>query len=245
MKSSDQTLWIRHKAPMENLLDLFLYICKDLDMDYEKSRNSWRLSAGSLKVTLEVTIDKFDLHEVLEIRKTWDPAAGEHIVYVMDYMEPHIFQAHERERMKSDPREDWVYQAHLAAKDKNRFLSKEMFVDNLKIAKAPDCKIEYATDNLGRGLRTLASLNLSDERLSDDLFRDILYQVYRSMLREAGDQLKKLLGEDSRRWRAAIRRGTADVRIPFSHMIGRVFPPWCHGRELVRLCRYFAKTEIH
>ena len=245
MKSENQTLWIHHKAPMENLLDLFLYICKDLKMDYEKSRNSCRLSVGSLIVSLEVTIDKFDLHEVLEIRKAWGPLAGEYIVYVMDYMEPHIFQAHERERIKSDPGEDWLYQANLAAEGRNRYLSKEMFVDNLTITKPPECNMEYATDNLGRGLRTLASLKLLNERFSNGNFRDAIYYVYTVMQREAREQLIGQLGEDWKRWQAALRRGKADIRTPFGQTIRKLYPPWCHGRELTLLCRYFAKTEIH
>lgn len=226
-------------------MDLFLYICKDLKSDYDQSRNSCRLSMGSLTVTLDVTIDKFDLHEVLEIRKKWDLSAGEYIVYTMDYIEPHIYEAHERARMKSDPGEDWIYQAHLKAENKNRYLSKEMFIDNLTITEAPDCGLEYATDNLGRGLRTLAHLKLSAEQAPDGRFVDVLFPVYTEMLIAADDYLKEQLGEDKTHWTAALRAGRTDIQIPFGHRVKKVDAPWFHGHDLVRVCRYYAKTEVH
>lgn len=237
--------WDRRKIPMENLLDLFLYICRDLKADYDRRRNKYKLSLGSLTVDLDVAIDKMDFHEVLQIKKIWDSSAEENIVYSMDYIEPHIFEAHEKERIKSDPKEDWIYQAHLQAKNKNRYLSKEMFVDNITISKAPDCRLEYATDNLGRGLRSLAHLRMLREKTAGGNNKGVLFPVYTGMLIMAEDYLTRQLGEDRTKWKAAIRRGKAEVRVPFKHRLREVYAPWILGYELVRLCRFYSKMEVH
>ena len=148
----------RWKVPREDLLDLFIYICNDLKSDYDRNRNNYRLSLGSLSVTLDISIDKMDFHEVLQINKKWNSPFEETIIYSSDYIEPHIFEAHERVRLNNDPNEDWAYQWHLQIKNRDRYLSKEMFVDNLVILKAPDCSLEYSTDDLGRGLRSFADI---------------------------------------------------------------------------------------
>jgi hypothetical protein len=236
--------WTHPRVPIQNLLDLFLYICRDLNSDYEKKRNSYRLELGSLTVILDVAVDKFDFHEVIAIRKKWNATGGESVVYTMDYMEPHIFQAHEKERIKSDPKEDWIYQAHLKS-GKNRYLSKEMFVDNLSITGPSDCGLEYLTDDLGRSLRTLSNLKLSADKTPYGANKDVLFHVYEEMLVAAEDQLLRQLGQDKTKWKAALRRGQADIPVPFRHRVDRVHDPWFHGRELVRLCRFFAKTEIN
>jgi hypothetical protein len=214
----------RWKVPSENLPDLFIYICNDLKSDYDLNRDNYGLSFGSLSVTLDILIDKMDIHEVPKINKERSRPSQEFIVYSSEYIEPHIFEAHERVRLNYDPNEDWAYQWHLQIKNTDRYLSKEMFVDNLVIFQAPDCSLEYSTDDLGPGLRSIAQVRSSEQLNDDGTPRSMLRALYLEMITGATKYLAEKMGIDKVGCKLAIRRGKAELRIPFRHQF-RNFAP--------------------
>lgn len=181
---------------MENLQDIFLCICKSLKSDYVRSRNRYRLSLPSLTVSLEWTIDKMDITEVIHINKKWGLSVEESVVYTSDFIEPHIYEAHQKVRIMTTPGEDWVYRHHLTLENKNRYLSLEMYVDNLTIQKPPDCTLSYATSRLSQGLRTLAKLKFPQEQPPYDSLSNPLLKLYEEVDKTAESSLAIQLGQD-------------------------------------------------
>jgi len=237
--------WKGRKVPMSSLLDLFLFISRDIQADYTQKRNRYRLSSGTLTVRLDVTIDKADIREDLEIEKKWEPAVREHILYSMDYVEPHIYEAHERERMKAAPDGDEWYRVHLKTESRNRYLSSEMFIDNMHMLNNPQCRFAYETTRLDRGLRSLADLEIQpqNKELEDRL--QVFPALYTGMLKKCDWLLAGQLGEDPARWRGALRRGKADVGLPFEMKLKDVCPVWVVGHGLVMLCRVYGRQVVH
>jgi hypothetical protein len=230
---------------MDSLLDLFLFISRDIQADYTQKRNRYRLSSGTLTVQLDVTIDKADIREDLEIEKKWEPTVRERILYSMYYVEPHIYEAHERERMKAAPDGDWCYKAHLKTENRDRYLSNEMFIDNMHMLNSPQCRFVYETSRLDRGLQSLANLEIrfQNKELEDTM--EVYPALYAEMLKKSEWLLAGQLGEDRARWRGALRRGKADIALPFELKLKDVCPVWIVGRGLVTLCRLYGRPAIH
>jgi len=67
-------LWRGRKVPMTSLLDLFLFIAKDLDADYsvEKERK-YRLVYGSLTMALTIRLRGANIHEVARPASVQNP----------------------------------------------------------------------------------------------------------------------------------------------------------------------------
>lgn len=238
-------IWKGRKVPMNSLLDLFLFMSRDLNADYTQKRNSYRMSSGTLTIRLDVTIDKADIRENLEIEKKWEPAVRERVLYSMYYMEPHIYEAHERERLKSDPDGDFWYKAHLTTKDRDRYLSNEMFIDNMYMLNSPQCRFLYETTRMDRGLRSLAHLEIRshDKKLEDTM--EVYPALYAEMLRKSEWFLVGQLSEDRAKWRGALRRGKADIAWPFEMALTDVLPVWAVGRGLVTLCRIYGRPTVN
>jgi len=237
--------WRGRKVPMNSLLDLFLFISRDIKAGYTKSRNLYGLSSGTLAVQLDVTIDKADIHEVIEIEKEWDPSVRERIRYSMDYVEPHIYEAHERERMKAAPDGDWCYRAHLKTENRNRYLSNEMFLDNIHIHSTRQCRFEYQTTRLDRGLRSLANLEIPTRPPDPSDAMEAFPALYAEMLKRGEWLLAGQLGEDRAKWKGTLLRGKADLPLPFKITIDGICPVWVVGRGLVTLCRVYGRPTIH
>lgn len=237
--------WGGRKVPMNSLLDLFLFISRDLDADYIKIRNKYRLITGSLTVGLDVTIDKMDIHEVLEVVKNWDSTVREHLVYSMDYEEPHIFEAHERERMKTDPDGEWCYKAHLQMENRDRYLSNEIYVDNMHILGSYQCRFDYDTTRLSRGLQSLAHLKMSPHTSDARDDNEAFPALYAEMLKKGEWLLASQLGADSTKWKAALRRGKAHISMSFKKDLEGIYPVWVVGRYLFDLCRVYANPSIN
>lgn len=230
---------------MNSLLDLFLLICRDLQTDYTRKRNSYRLLSGSLTVALDVTIDKFDILEVLEVNKAWDSAVRERFVYSMAYVEPHIYEAHEREKIKTDPEEDWSYRHHQQLEKRNRYLSKEMYADNLTIIGPYMCRWEYEATRVSHGLQSLAHLKIPPSTDKDGEALEIFPKLYADMVKTGDWLLARQLGPDRARWKGALRRGKADIPLPFKTSLKDVLPVWIVGRGIVGLCRVYAQPVVH
>jgi hypothetical protein len=231
---------------MNTLLDLFLFISRDLKAEYsvEKERK-YRLAFGSLTVGLDIRIREAHFYEVMDIEKRWESSATEHIVYIMDYDEPTIAAAREREKMKTEPGGDWCYQAHLKKENRDRYLSNEMYVDNLTFGSHPLCKIGYEASRIDRGLRSLAHLKFPPHE--DDKVDEILAfpALFADMMRKTEWLLTSQLGSDRANWPAALRKGRADIDIVYSMEIEVVLPVWIVGRYLFDLCRLYGKVTVH
>jgi hypothetical protein len=230
---------------MNSLLDLFLFISRDLEAEYSKTRNKYRLVFGSLTVGLDVTIDKMDILEVLEVEKKWDSAVSEHLIYSMDYEEPHIFEARERERMKTAPDGDWCYKAHLTMENRDRYLSNEMYVDNMHMLSSPMCEFSYESTRLSRGLQSLAHLKMPPHTHDDRDDNEAFPTLYAEMLKKGEWLLASQFGADSFKWRAALRKGKADIAMPFKKSFESVYPVWVVGRYLFALCRVYARPATN
>ncbi len=239
------------KIPMNSVLDLFLFIGKDLGVDYEKKRDrvtgtyEYRLSSGTLDVGLEVTIDHDNIVERLDLRKSWDAGASERLSYSMDYSEPHIYEAHRREKMKSDPSEEWFYRTHLQWSGRNRYLSNEMFIDNMTIVPNYDCGLDYETTRLSRGLTSLAHLKLPRPENSGAADKEVFSVLYARLISAGGRALVEQLGPDPHKWRPALRRGKAHIAVRFKISLPDVNPVWIVGRGLVDLCRIYARQMVN
>ncbi len=243
--------WQGRKIPMNSVLDLFLLIGKDLRVDYSKKRNrgggayEYQLTVGSLEVGLVVTIDHDSIVERLDLGKSWDGGASERLSYSMDYLEPHICEAHRREKMKSDPDEEWCYRTHLQWTGRNRYLSNEMFIDNMTIVPDYDCGLDYETTCLSRGLQSLAHLKLPRPENKGDADKEVFSALYARLVSAGGRALEEQLGPDPVKWRPALRRGKAHIAVPFRVSMTDVNPVWIVGRGLVDLCRIYAQQMVN
>jgi hypothetical protein len=240
-------LWQGRKVPMNSMLDLFLFIAKDLGADYsvEKERK-YRLVHGSLTIDLSIRIRGANIHEVLDIHKTWESLQTEHIVYIMDYEEPTIAEAREKEKMKTEPDGDGWYKVHLKMENRNRYLSNEMYVDNVTILSHPLCKIGYEASRIDRALRSLAHLKFpanKDDKVKDEWFA--FPAIYTDIVRKTEWLLESQLGPDRAQWQAALRRGRANIDIVFAKEIKGVMPVWVIGRYIFDLCRLYGKPMVH
>jgi hypothetical protein len=237
--------WGGRKVPMNSLLDLFLFISRDLETKYGQKGNAYRLVAGSMTADLDIIIDKAHFHEVLVIEKAWDPSTSERVCYMMDYEEPHIAEIREREKLKTEPDGDWCYRAHLTMGDRDRFLSNEMYVDNLTILATSVCRFAYETTSLGRGLQSIAHLKMPPHMTDDQDAKEALPAVFSGMLRKGDSLLASQLGSDRTNWKRDLRRGRVRLEMPFEKEIDNVFPVWIVGRYLVDLCRVYARSPVN
>lgn len=239
-------LWRGRKVPMTSLLDLFLFIAKDLNADYcvQKERK-YRLVHGSLTIDLSIRIRGANFHEILDIHKVWESLETEHINYIMDYEDPTIAEVREKEKMKTEPDGDEWYRVHLKTEDRDRYLSNEMFVDSVTILSHPLCKIGYEASRIDRALRSLAHLKFPPHE--DDKLDEIraFPAVFADLLRRTDWLLSDQLGPDRAAWLAALRKGRADIDLVYGKEIKGVLPVWIVGRYIFDLCRLYSKPMIH
>lgn len=238
--------WQGRKVPMHSLLDLFLFIARDLGADYsvEKERK-YRFVHGSLTLDLGIRIRGANIHEVLNINKIWESAESEHVIYIMDYEEPSIAEIREKELLKKEPGEESWYRVHLKTEDKDRYLSQEMFVDSLTVLTHPLCWIGYEASRIDRALRSLAHLKFPPHE--DDKLDEIrgFPAIYADLMRKTDFILAEQLGPDRAAWPAALRKGRADIDLVYGKEIKGVLPVWIVGRYLVDLCRYYVRPTVH
>ena len=239
-------LWQGRKVPMNSMLDLFLFIAKDLGAEYsvEKERK-YRLVHGSLIVDLSVRIRGANIHEVLDIHKDWESLGTEHIMYIMDYEDPTISEVREKEKMKTEPGGDDWYRVHLTMENRDRYLSNEMFVDSVTILSHPLCSIGYEASRLDRGLQSLAHLKFpphQDDKL-DEFWA--FPAIFADMMRRAEWLLTGQLGADRAKWPAALRKGRADIDIAYDKEFNSVYPVCVVGRYLFDLCRLYGRATVH
>jgi len=231
---------------MNTLLDLFLFIAKDLGADYsvEKERK-YRLVHGSLTMVLSIRIRGANIHEILDIHKAWESLETEHIMYIMDYEEPTIAEVREKEKMKTEPDGDEWYQIHLKTENRDRYLSNEMFVDSVTILSHPLCKIGYEASRTDRALRSLAHLKFPPHE--DDILEEMhaFPAIYADMVRKWDWLLAGQLGPDRTMWPAALHKGRADIDVVYGKEIQGVFPVWIVGRYIFDLCRLYGKLRVH
>jgi len=150
--------------PLENLEDLLYYICGALKRDPVKSASGLALSVGTLEALFERTVKGTRIGEVLRIRKAWDPRAIEQVMCSLKYTEPREYEAACKEQMKKEGSSAHLfYRDFFKAKGKNRPLCYEMFVDSIHCMQWKGGKLSYETNNIGRGLRTLAKLKIVPE----------------------------------------------------------------------------------
>lgn len=238
--------WRGRNVPMSSLLDLFLFIARDLDADYSvQKERKYFLVRGSLTVGLDIRLRGSHFHEVMDIQKIWKSSATEHIVYSMDYDEPTIAEGREREKMKTEPGGDWSYQIHLKTENRDRYLSNEMYADNVHILCSPLCKLSYETSRLDRGLRSLAHLKFSPNQDSKIDEVKAFPAIFVDMMRKTEWLLTSQLGPDKAKWPAALRKGKADIDILYAREIKGVFPVSIVGRYLFDLCRIYGKPPIN
>lgn len=237
--------WGGRKIPMDSLLDLFLFIGRDLKCEYRQNNNVYLLATGSLTVDLEIDINNTKVRETMEIAKEWNSSKSERVHYIMDYEEPHIAEIREREKLKTEPDGDWCYRAHLMMGDRDRFLSNEMYVDNLTILATSVCRFAYETTSLGRGLQSFAHLKMPPHVTDDQDANEALPAVFSGMLRKGDSLLASQLGSDRTNWKRDLRRGRLRLEMPFEKEIDNVFPVWIVGRYLVDLCRVYARSPVN
>lgn len=226
--------------PIKNLEDLFFYIQKTLKCEHSKRKGGYKLSVNSLSVDFRRKAKDANIREELLIKKKWADSSEEKISYTSRYIEQQFYEQRERELMRSEPEADSEYRATFEWPGYSRKLSKEIYIDSLILLQVPLCTLEYQTNNLGRGLRTLASLKIYPEKRGrhDEKERPLV-TLYLEMVRAAGWLLTKQLGNDRKEWKKGLQIGKASVEIPFKKKFEEVYAPWIVGYSLVDLCRYY------
>lgn len=229
--------------PIKDLEDLFFYIQESLKCEYTKQKHGYSLRAASLSIHFRRETKGVNISEQLRIRKKWIDSSEEEALYVSKYVEQGFYEQKERERMRSEPESESFYRDGFDIPAWDRTLSKETDVESINIVQLPQCTLEYRTHNLGRGLRTLASLKMIQDKSEDDEGEQILAKLYSEMAKKADWLLISQLGKDRKKWEKNLRRGKARVEIPFKKKFEEVDPPWIAGYSLADLCRIYYKKK--
>lgn len=231
------------RSSYKTIHDIFFRIQTKLGADHRERKGTLHLSVGSLSIEFEREIKNETTGETIRICKKWKSVGEEKITYFSSFNEPKAFEAREKEQMKTGLDGDLWYQAHLKGRTRDKYLSREMLIDSVHIKQIPWCKLEYATDNLGRGLQSFAHLKIFSDDPDKEYCQKEFPLMYEEMERKAEWALKGQLGEDRRKWRRSIRQGKIDVRLPYKKEILNALPPWVVGAQLVELCKTYAAGE--
>ncbi len=230
--------------PIKNLADLFFYIQKTLDCTCVRRKKGFSLSTSSLSVDFTRKIEGLNINEQVRIRKKWRDFSEERIGYGSNYLEQKACEQIERVRMRSGPESDRAYRENFEIAGVNRVLSKEIYADSLVILQLPQCTLEYQTNNLGRGLRTLASLNIPLNNEAKVKKENVIAHLFLEMVRTVDWLLASQLGRDRKEWKRLLRKGKADIVMPFKKRFENACPPWIVGYDLVDICKIFTGKRL-
>jgi len=233
---------VRKHGFIDDLSALFFHIRKTLKCSYRERNGLLSLEFSTLRIDFLRKKKDVNICDWLLIRKVWDDTAEEKVACTSSYMEPRIYAERMREKMKSEPGGDWAYRAHLEG-NTNRYLSNEMFLDNLLICETPRCTLEYSTSHLGMGLRTLERLRPHPNHSAP---WNPFAQIRGDMARTAEWVLASQLGESAELWGEVLREAEAHIALPYKKRLEDVKPPYVCGGYIIDLCNIYSgrKTKI-
>jgi hypothetical protein len=228
--------------PVKNLIDLLFYMSKYFKTEYRQNGDSYFLEIGSLSIEAERRTQAEKISEMIRIRKFWPDSSYEIYIYCLETVEWDFWQEKMRTKMKTTDEGDWVFRGHLESKRELKFWKKEDYIDNITFLPPMDCELEYTTNNLGRGMKSLLEAGIQeadpDQPRNEEtnplrlLSSDMREEANTAFPGGLNPSLRSPLGNEA---------GLL-LRYAYTDHIKDIFGPWWVGYYLIDLCDYYLKS---
>jgi len=148
--------------------------------------------------------------------------------------------------MKTDELGDESFKAQLKSGRPVKYWKKDDFIESINFLEIPDCVLEYETNDLERGLKTIVDLKVSEADLNIDTNpEENPLRFLLSDMRKAKDNIFRILFKsDQVEWEETKKEINIGKKFPFKVRLDLVFPPWYVGYQLIDLCLYYLRSTV-
>lgn len=234
----------RFENPIENLLDCFRFISREIESDSleQVSDHRYLLTKQDFAVTVRRDQTEDQVIEELTIHMKWDTDCFEKMIYKTQSTQQAEWVSQEKAHLINllETNPDRMAEINQLQIEMGRqtFPDAESYARSVHFILHPDCSLLYETNKIARGLQTFANLRMPDPCM---LGEENLKQIYECMIVDVSDEIKRLTGKNwaDKSVEPMLRAGKLDKPHEFKHFIADASPPWVIGYPLGDLCKYY------